>query len=211
MVNATLRLLAVAVTAVLGAGLGAVTAPADAHTDFIGADPPDGATLRELPTDVRLEFSDEMDPGLSTVTLRDRDGASTTLDLANGTNPAVLVAAVPDALVPEDETTTRWTVTFRVVSRDGHPVTGSSTFVVRTPESASASQNQSPPSATDTASPETRPDTGTTSDPEAPGGREQETGDARTLWPAGIGLGVLALLVLAVGTVMRLTGRGTDT
>lgn len=210
MVNATVRFLAVAVTAVLCAGLGAVTAPADAHTDFIGADPQNGASLSELPPEVRLEFSDEIDPGLSTVTLRDTEGASTPLDLANSTNPTVLLAAVPDTLIQADETTTRWTVTFRVVSRDGHPVTGSSTFVVRTPESASASQNPSPPPAADPASPEPRPDPSTTSDPEPLGG-EQESGDARALWPAAIGLGVLALLVLSAGTVMRLTGRGTDT
>lgn len=209
MVNAAVRSLAVVVTTLLGAGVGAVTAPAAAHTDFIGADPRDGATLRELPAEVRLEFSDDMDPGLSTVTLRGGDGGSTPLDLTNGTQPTVLAAAVPDTLAPNDGTTTRWTVTFRVVSRDGHPVAGSSTFVVRTPLSPRTSPDSSPPSAEDTASPGPDPGSSTASDPQAPGGREPGTGEA--VWPAAIGLGVLALLALAVGTVMRLVGRDTDT
>ena len=209
MVNATVRSLTVAVVAtLLGAGVGATTAPAAAHTDLISADPRDGATVSELPAEVRLEFSDDMDPGLSTVTLRDGDGGSTPLDLSNGTQPTVLVAAVPDTVVPEDGTTTRWTVTFRVVSRDGHPVAGSSTFVVRTPPSPRTSSTSSPSSAATTGSPDPDPGSNTASDPEAPGGRERGNGEA--VWPAAIGLGVLALLGLAVGTVIRLVRRGPN-
>ncbi len=207
--NATMRCRAVVVAAGLVAGVGAVSAPAAAHTDFIGADPHDGATIRELPAEVRLEFSDDMDPGLSTVTLRGSDGESTPLDLANGTQPTVLAAAVPDTLVPKGGTTTRWTVTFRVVSRDGHPVAGSSTFVVRTPLSPRTAPDSSPPSAEATETPKPDPASSTASDPEEPGEREPGTGEA--VWPAAIGLGVLALLALAVGTVMRLVGRDTDT
>ena len=208
MVNATVRSLAVVVATLLGAGVGATTAPAAAHTDFIGADPRDGATVRELPAEVRLEFSDDMDPGLSTVTLQDGAGGSTPLDLSSGTQPSVLVASVPDALGPEDGTVTQWTLTFRVVSRDGHPVAGTSTFVVRTPPSTGTSPASTPSSAADSGSPEPDLGSSTASDPDEPGGREPGNGDA--VWPAVIGFGFLALLLLAVGTVMRLVGRDPD-
>lgn len=208
MVNATVRSLAVVVATLLGAGAGAATAPAAAHTDFIGADPRDGATVRELPAEVRLEFSDDMDPGLSTVTLQDGAGGSTQLDLSNGAQPTVLVASVPDALGPEDGTVTRWTVTFRVVSRDGHPVAGTSTFVLRTPPSPGTSPASSPSSTADAGAPEPDLGSSTASDQDAPGGREPGNGDAK--WAAAIGVGVLALLAIAIGTVMRLVGRDPD-
>ena len=87
--------------------------------------------FEQVPTRVRLEFSDDMDPALSTVTLREGDGAGTSLELASGRtrdraggNGAGLAdAGGRDA--PGGRST------FRVVSRDGHPVVGTLEFVVR--------------------------------------------------------------------------------
>lgn len=209
--NATLRSRVIVVTTLLVLGVGALAVPAAAHADFIGADPHDGANLHELPGAVRLEFSDGMDPGLSTVTLQAGDGESIPLDLTNGAKPTVLVASVPGTPAPEVGTTTRWTVTFRVVSRDGHPVVGTSTFVVRTPASPTTPPSQGSSSATETGSPE--PDSVSTepADAEAADADEPGTGDSNSAWLVAIGVGVLALLVLAVGTVMRLVGRDTET
>lgn len=212
MVTVTTRSLALAGAAALAAGIVAVAGPAAAHTDFIGADPHDGANLHALPGEVRLEFSDTMAPGLSTVTLQDGDGRSTTLDVANGGKATVLVATVPDMLAPEDGTTTRWTVTFRVVSRDGHPVVGSTTFAVRTPETPTSSPSASSSSSLGTVSPEPEPGASATAEPDVPANDEQGVPEGTDAWPLGVGLGVLALLVLAVAAVMRLVAaRDSDT
>jgi hypothetical protein len=39
--------------------------PGSAHTGFVGSNPPDGAMLEDAPREVRLEFSEEMDPALT--------------------------------------------------------------------------------------------------------------------------------------------------
>lgn len=182
-------------------GVGAWTlltaAPAEGHTDFIGADPSDGADLSVVPSTVRLEFSDPMDPGLSTVTMQMGDGRAASVEVSGGDQRSVLVATIPSSLRPDGGSTTRWTVRFRVVSRDGHPVVGSTSFVVRTREVERASSTPAAP-----------PTTGDTSPPRM----DADADDGRTAWPLlAVGLGVLALLVLGVGTVIRLGRRDPDT
>ncbi|SFB38163.1 hypothetical protein SAMN05192575_109113 [Nocardioides alpinus] len=184
--------LVVAALAFVGANL--VISPAQAHTDFIGSDPRDGARLDEVPRELRLEFSDEMDPGLSTVTLQVEGGDSTPLELQSGQSRNVLLAAMPTSPDPGEGTTTSWEVAFRVVSRDGHPVAGTVRFVVRNralpvpDESSSAGEIA-------------------TEDP-----TDQRTPAGRETWPlVAVAVGALLLLVLAAGTVMRLVRRDTHT
>lgn len=215
MVRAVGRFLVIWVTAVLALGFGAVAVPAAAHTELIGVDPHDGASLHKLPSEIRLEFSDDMDPRLSTVTLRAGDADGARLDLAKGVESTVLVASVPGTFAPEVGTTTRWVVTFRVVSRDGHPVSGSSTFVVRTPASETASPTESSAVAPTDVAPSAEPPS-LDGDPGSTQARGPETADepgtdGNSAWLVAIGVGVLALLALAVGTVMRLVGRDTET
>lgn len=181
-------------------------APAGAHTDFLGADPKDGARLDAVPREVALEFSDDMDPQLSTITVRVEGGRSTPLEVTAGARPTVLVAQVPDAVQPPAGRTTQWTVTFRVVSRDGHPVSGTTGFVVRT---ATATASSTP---SDAGSP-TASDPGPTDNPDSqvtsPAAADPE--EDRAVWPlVAVAVGALVLLGGGVAATMRLTGRGRD-
>lgn len=206
MVSRTRRSLATAV-AILTAGafLAGLATPAAAHTDFVGSDPKDGARLGEVPSEVALEFSDDMDPRLSTVTMRVDGGRSTALQVTGGGRPTVLVAEVPDALAAPDTSATRWTVTFRVVSRDGHPVVGTTRFVVRAP-----STSPTPEPGDDRVPPSSEPRAGDDAEGQA-GEAGPEAADDREAWPLVVlGVGALVLLAGAVGATMRLVGRGAD-
>lgn len=121
--------------ATLAAGLAAslATAPAAlAHDRLISANPADGDVLPEAPAAVELVFSAElMDLG-NEVRVEDAAGTDVTggeLQLQRETLTQPLAAL-------EDGT---YEVTWRAVSSDGHPITGSFSFQVGSGEADSAS------------------------------------------------------------------------
>lgn len=182
------------------------TAPVAAHTDFVGSDPRDGARLDGIPGEVLLEFSDEMDPQLSTVTARVDSGDNTPLEVTSGANRTVLAAAIPDALTPPDGSSTRWTVTFRVVSDDGHPVVGTTQFYVPVPSTPSPSAPGGDDAATDS-----DPSSTETTEGAAASEADPDRADDQAAWPlVALGVGALLLLLGAVGATMRLVGRDRD-
>ncbi|GAB6987323.1 copper resistance protein CopC [Nocardioides pyridinolyticus] len=169
-------------------------APASAHTDLISVDPADGSRLDGAPGQLVLEFSEEMNPGLSTVTLTIDGGDSTRLEVDQGRSPSTLVATVPAPPAAEPGDTSRWRAAFRVVSADGHPVAGKTSFIVSLPDDPDGQgvrpAPQDPETQTATSSPE--PD-------------KDEDGVPWLLIATPVAvLGVLALVVVAV---MRLLGR----
>jgi copper resistance protein C len=100
-------------------------APASAHATLIRSDPKDGATVRELPSEVSLEFNEEVgSPAYVEVT------ASDGTDVAAG-EPDILGAVVTLPLGSEGPAGT-YTLAYRVVSADGHPISGELTFDVTT-------------------------------------------------------------------------------
>jgi methionine-rich copper-binding protein CopC len=100
----------------------AVPVPAAAHTTLVSSSPEAGATLPRLPTEVDLVFSEEVQaPAYVVVTAP--DGSRVTSG-----KPRVDAETVrqPLATGPAGD----YTVAYRVVSEDGHPVTGELTFTV---------------------------------------------------------------------------------
>lgn len=98
-------------------------APANAHAELIGSTPEDGATVARLPTEVSLEFSEPIaTPAYVEVTAP--DGAV----VADG-QPDVRDGTVSQQ-VTGDGPSGSYTVAYRVVSADGHPVSGELTFDV---------------------------------------------------------------------------------
>ncbi|MBU2074922.1 MAG: copper resistance protein CopC [Actinobacteria bacterium] len=171
-------------------------APAAAHTDLISVDPADGSRLDRAPRQLVLEFSEEMNPGLSTVTLAVDGGEPTRLELAAGRSPSMLVATVPASQVAEPGETSRWRAAFRVVSADGHPVAGESSFTVLVadiPDGQQASPTPTPQGS----------DTDTTRSAPEP---DEEQGGVPWLLIAIPGA-VLGLILLVVVAVRRLLGR----
>jgi methionine-rich copper-binding protein CopC len=116
------RLCLVAVIMVaFGAGF---AAPASAHTTLLESTPAKGASVREL-TEVRLVFSENVQPSLVRVQLRDARGARKESAAA----PQVTGATVRQPVAP-GLPAGAYTLVYRVVSADGHPVTGEVPFTL---------------------------------------------------------------------------------
>lgn len=185
----------------LAAALGVVAAclliaPAVAHTDLISVDPADGTRLEQVPRQLTLEFSEEMDPGLSTVTLQVDDGARTKLEVATGRSASILVATVPSSMGAEPGGVSRWRTAFRVVSRDGHPVAGESSFTVRRADTSSEER------LTTAATPKNQDD--------STASRGSEDDDDTPWGLIALAAAVLGLLGLTILAAVRLLGRDPD-
>ncbi|MFE4537150.1 copper resistance protein CopC [Streptomyces scopuliridis] len=121
-------------------GLLAVTAPpAAAHTELVSSSPSGDATLDLLPEHVTLTFSDTMTQKYAKIAVTASDDSS----VAAG-EPRVAGKEVTLALKP-GSTGGRYTVGYRVVSADGHPVAGSYTFTVESVTAPSPSASAAPP------------------------------------------------------------------
>lgn len=104
-------------------GLAVIGAPAaHAHADLTRSDPADGATLDRAPERITLEFSEDLLP--ETVRI---------VAMVTGGDPL----PVPEPTVEDNVARMAWpvdapggayTVSYRVVSQDGHPITGSISF-----------------------------------------------------------------------------------
>jgi copper resistance protein C len=96
--------------------------PALAHASLEGSAPEQGAVFPAAPKSVRLTFSEDLGGGSLAVTAA---GQSVTAGAARveGSDLVVDVATGAPSGV--------WTVAYRVVSADGHPVTGQFAFTVK--------------------------------------------------------------------------------
>ena len=177
-----------AVTAALAVGLVTLGAPgASAHDQLISTDPADGAVLAAPPSELSVTFSEPVLNISPTIAVTGPDGPVTTSVAVTDT---VVTATLPDGLADGD-----YTVAWRVVSADGHPVQGSFRFTIQAPPptgATSAPATQTPPSASMSPTPaSTSPATTTTS-------RAAGHGIA-----VPIAIGMAALLVV-VGVIVML-------
>jgi len=98
-----------------------------AHTELILSDPAEGAVLEADPSTVVLSFSEELIPDTVRVSVADGTGFVVTV-AAPEVDGADVSFPWPPALTGPD-----YTVNYRVVSQDGHPVSGSLSFTGATP------------------------------------------------------------------------------
>lgn len=99
------------------------TGPASAHAGLVGTDPSDGASLTAMPTSVSLTFNENIgNPAYVAVTAPD----GTQLDVTD----TQAVDAEVRARVADPGQRGTYTMAYRVVSADGHPVGGTVTFDV---------------------------------------------------------------------------------
>jgi len=98
-----------------------------AHAQLEKAAPPVGGTVAS-PTEIRLEFSEGVEPHFSGVTLTSAGGASVPLGAAKteASNPAVLIVPITKAL-----TAGAYTVHWHAVSVDTHHTQGTFQFTVK--------------------------------------------------------------------------------
>lgn len=111
-------------TATLGLVLLTAT-PARAHSALLSTDPADGAKLTAGPVSAQFVFSQDVLPSFAQVTLAGPDGAVTRLETT--IDGATVRAAVPTS---PPLTAGRWTLAYRITSKDGHPITGTTSFTL---------------------------------------------------------------------------------
>jgi methionine-rich copper-binding protein CopC len=119
--DAAPRLLVAGLLAALGVAL--APTPAAAHTALIGSSPPDGSRLDQEPTLVALTFDEPIRaPAYVVVTAPDGSRLSSAA-------PEVLDNTVTESVTSTGQAGT-YTVAYRVVSVDGHPVSGELRYTV---------------------------------------------------------------------------------
>jgi methionine-rich copper-binding protein CopC len=134
--------LAAALAFAVGAGvllLVAGAAPASAHASLVRSSPADQSSVATGPSTVKLTF-DENVRMPSVILVTDSDGASV---VAGKTTVVDNIASTP----VKTGTSGNYTVAYRVVSADGHPVSGRLTFTVGSaaPGAGGAERSSGPP------------------------------------------------------------------
>lgn len=111
----------VLVTAALLLGAG----PASAHAALVGTDPEDGSTLAAAPSTITLTFNENVSRRAQ-VAVAAPDGTQVEVTGARGVDNTV------SAKVADVDQRGTYSASYRVVSADGHPVTGTITYDVTT-------------------------------------------------------------------------------
>lgn len=191
------RSLRVAALAVALVALAAV--PASAHDQLLSTDPADGSTLDHTPAAVTLVFSEKVLDISTTVVVSGPAGdvpASVAVD--GGTVTATLTGDQPNGA---------YTVTWRIVSSDGHPVQGTFGYALAAPEPTPTPTPTATPTATDSTTSTPGPSPTASPDPSA-----TPTSDAPT--PPGVGADAStgsttsAPLVVALAALAAVLGAG---
>jgi methionine-rich copper-binding protein CopC len=160
------------------AGMLGAAGPAFAHSVLLGSNPADGATVDAGPRQVSLTFNEDMPPGFDVVFVTGPDGKEWQNGQVTTSGPVVSVPVAP--LGPAG----RYEVGYRVVSADGHPVSGRTSFTL-----SKAGSGTAPPQTT-------------APDPDARTAAEAGSSGAPAIWPWI--LGAVVLIGAGVVAVLRL-------
>ena len=117
----------VIVGAVMAMAMGVPVTPALAHALLVKAEPPRRAVLTKAPSQIRLWFNEEIEGAYSSLVVLDAEKNSVTevtLHLAPDDQKSI-VLPLPNLA------SGRYSVTFRVLSVDGHVVESSFDFTVK--------------------------------------------------------------------------------
>ena len=183
--------------AVVGGGVTGASAALPIHARLTSSTPADGSRVGTV-TEVVLGFSEEINPSFVAVTVTGPGGGEAVGD------PRVDGRTVTQTLSPTLAAGEHVT-TFKVVSADGHPVSGTVTFTT-TRSAAPGEPSESPTEPSPTPSPTGSPAAAgpAASAPSASAAGEPASSEyaSRTPW-AVAGVGDLLLAVLRVGTLRR--------
>ncbi|MPZ29314.1 MAG: hypothetical protein GEV12_23730, partial [Micromonosporaceae bacterium] len=207
--------------------LATLAGPASAHARLVSSDPPGGATVEQAPAQVTLEFSERIETSFAGVQVF--GSASERVDDGDA---QIADTRVQVPLAPLEEPGT-YTVVFRIISGDGHPVESRFSFDYQPPPAPSPTATEPAPPATEptpTAKPTATPTetaietateapapAGSTSPPPAPADVDLEDagpGTAAGLWASRL-VNYLALtavvgLLLAAAVLLVAGDRLSD-
>jgi copper resistance protein C len=188
------RLFAAATAAAILAVL--TGSPAWAHNSLTDASPARNATVKKAPEQVKLTFLQKLDPNLTiAVSDADKQKVAAGEPEANG--------KVGTLTFDEPLINGTYTVAYRVVSTDGHPVQGSYRFTVADPSAAPASAAPAAPSTAPTSPAVAAPAVETVPTSNSGGGGDW--------WLVVVGTGVAIALVAGGWIVARRRRSSTVT
>ncbi|SDR05519.1 copper resistance CopC family protein [Arthrobacter crystallopoietes] len=168
-----------------------------AHDDLLGSNPADGDTVEQMPGDIVLRYSANVVGLGSTVLIQDAEGN----DWTDGET-----RIVDDAMIQEVRSGApagEYTVLWRAVSSDSHPIEGTLTFTVAGP-----AESQAAPENTPAASPAAAPAPATPTDSALPSEAAGDSEQAATGTDAtGVLIGAAVVLVLIVALVAFVVRR----
>ena len=155
-----------------------------AHADLTSSNPADGSALDVTPSTIELTFSEELLPDTVEIALTTESaGLLPNLEFTTQGNTV---------LIPWDQTLPgdTYQVAYRVVSNDGHPITGAISFSYPTAVTADAEPTSPEASSPDASSPE----------PVSSG--EATSGENEAAEPTGINPIWIALVGLLIGAAI---------
>lgn len=170
---------------------------ASAHATLRSMAPAAGSTVTTAPTQVVLTFNEPISTSFATVTVTDAKGGSVTAGKA-----VVSGETVTQKLEPVGSG--RYTVAFRVVSEDGHPVSQKASFTVALPAAATSTPATTPSGAASTAA--TTPAAGASAAPStasSSAGGDEDGPSPVLVW----GLVVVVLAAVVGGAMAWRRGR----
>jgi methionine-rich copper-binding protein CopC len=173
-----------------------VASPAFAHDELTSSDPVADAELTQAPTQVTLAFSAELTTGegATQVQVLDAGGAIVSVGDAVTEGTGVTQPVAPDL------SNGAYQVLWKVVSSDGHPISGEFAFTVQAPEPVPTT------APSESATPSDEPSESATSAPpasETPAPVEEADSSSAVPW---VLLGVIGVAILA-GVVYLLVSR----
>ena len=126
------------------------TQASDAHSSMIEQFPKGNATLSDMPLEVKLTFDEELlDLGSgNSVIVRNPEGTEIT------TGPTVLLSSKISRKLAASTMPGKYSVSYRVVSADGHVVEGTYQFTLRTKSESKSPTPIAVPSKSETALPQ---------------------------------------------------------
>ncbi|GAA3386174.1 copper resistance CopC/CopD family protein [Cryptosporangium minutisporangium] len=126
------RVLVVGLFVLVAVGFGA--SPARAHASLEGTDPPRGSIADTAPTVITMNFSERVVPVDGRIKVVAPDGKN----VAQGEPTTVNNGTRLRIPVQKDLADGTYLVSYRVISADGHPISGGYTFSVRVPSALGA-------------------------------------------------------------------------
>jgi methionine-rich copper-binding protein CopC len=169
-------------------------APAVAHSDLESSDPQDGATLASAPAAISFVFNEEILPQGNAVTLTD-----VAADERLPVGPVDVDGDTVSVTWPGASPAGEFRAAFRVVSADGHPISGTITFTVEQAVGADPATGSAASSAAPSAAPSATPSSGGTVAPGTTSGTATvESDSGMQVWAVGIGVAALVAMGVAV-------------
>lgn len=181
-------------TAALALGL---ATSASAHSELVSSMPEDGDTLDEAPSEIVLEFNEDIQDLGNEIVVVDSEGTPVADGEPEVDGPTVMQAVTGGAAGT-------FTVTWRVVSADGHPISGELSYDVSAPEPTTETSTAEP-TTTETTTTEATTADATSEAPSsatasADAADQDSGGDSAVLW---IVLAAVAAAVVAIVLIMR--------